>query len=1703
MAINYPTSLDNFTNPTSSSPINNPSHADQHANANDAIEALEAKVGVTGSTVSTSHDYRIAQVESLVTSAVAGAKSIYQDVRNQSGSSLSKATPVYVSGSEGASGKMLISAASNAVESTSSKTMGITTSAIANNSNGQVISEGILEGIDTTGAADGDPVWLGTNGAKIYGLANKPSAPSHLVFLGVVIRGGQANTGSMYVKIQNGFELEELHNVQISSLINGNIIAYDSTAGTWKNTNTLQSTSSTVPLVIKGSNSQTANLQEWQDSNGTTLSRVGSGGDFYSNAMFGYYLRAGTQSFVDSTSLRVHSYGSAPNVVIKNTVGTYDLTQWQNSSGTVLANVNASGYFTSAGLSSGGGSGTTDINATAGNLTVRGSSAFSANASVLVGTGYAGGIGVIVKGYASQTANLQEWQNSSGTVLTRIDSYGAIRTTAAVDFNNTSTGSTTAIIRVNYPATTPLYVAGTSSQTANLTEWANSAGTVLARVDKDGFIYSSLFSSAGNLNAGYQIIGGRAIAQLDGSAVMGMVNWNASYHTLQLRNASSQTADSLRIENSSGTVLAKVDSSGNLFAPTLQSTTASTATLTTNGDTGGLLILQNADANKGLVIRRNSSNQYGLAFEVQSQTPSTVFAVTGFGQTIIRGGSIAALNGVSTALLVNSGSTTFIPLAIQLQASQTADAMQIADSSSTVLLRINPAGQVQAPQPAKQGLIVKAATTLTATITNASGSGTTVTYTASNTFTAGQTVTITGVNPSAYNLSSVTIATASATQFTVTNAATGTYVSGGTATVAQTADLQQWQNSSGTVLAKVSSDGTITAGNITSTAYAFLTGTTYAYNIASAADYGATMMQFNSGKNLTITANATITSQATGTVGLVVKGTALQTADLQQWQDSAGTVLSVVDSTGKMVLGRGGQLASATFTIQGNTSTYSPDNTSALANRIIFLRGNTSGNLMALTSKGDAAQGVAALVLTNGGFSTEITGFGYNGNIYTNLQSASTVGLTIKGASSQTANLQEWQNSSGSILASVSANGTFTSYGSNLGAFQSTGTSAGGYNGLTLTNNVGQNYLLGTAGASESAFSVASSFYIYDGVAGVMRLRLNSSGLVGINAIPTAQLHISNSTASNVGLIVNTPTSPTANIQEWQINGVTKAYVNTTGSFITVDSITASGSVVATNGVYANTGYIGAEISAKPFLTTIVGAIIRGAVSQTADLQQWQNSSGTVLTSIASDGHYIFPYNVWNRSAGDSQRRFYFSAYAQTFYEAGSGGHEFRRYDSTAHFKIGDNGNLSTTLLDASSIGLIIKGAASQTANLQEWQNSSGTVLASVLSGGAIAAPNFFAGYIASTMISAIASGPSNSGIIVRGYASQTANLQEWQNSSGTILTSVSKDGFVSIGAGSNTTYSDLNVWKSGEAAIDIVNTNWKSSSGRNAGQINFRVGGNSGERNNAVSAIRGLDLYSGGSYIGGLSFLTQGGGVADPVERARITNDGYLLVNTTSISAQLASVSAWASVPPLVIQHAASPTSSYFEIRNSSGTAIWGINLAGESLTRTTTKFGANIQNDSNNNNNALNISAPSSSGTGIALYVYSGSTTKDIAKFDNNGTVKLTITSDGSLKGGNSNTISANTATTVDTVALSSFTTIEYVVSIKQGSKIRSSKVLVHTDGTSVDSTEYGIMEMGGGITGIIVTASVSGTDSILQVTITDAATTNATVKLIKTML
>ena len=146
---------------------------------------------------------------------------------------------VYVSGADGTN--MLVSKADNSAEATSSKTLGLVTASGAANYQGEVITEGLLAGLNTATATVGDAVWLGTAGNLIfwhYGLTTKPVAPAHLVFIGVVTRVN-VNNGEIFVKPQNGFELDELHDVLINgTLADKHSLYYDSATSLWK-TNTI------------------------------------------------------------------------------------------------------------------------------------------------------------------------------------------------------------------------------------------------------------------------------------------------------------------------------------------------------------------------------------------------------------------------------------------------------------------------------------------------------------------------------------------------------------------------------------------------------------------------------------------------------------------------------------------------------------------------------------------------------------------------------------------------------------------------------------------------------------------------------------------------------------------------------------------------------------------------------------------------------------------------------------------------------------------------------------------------------------------------------------------------------------------------------------------------------------------------------------------------------------------------------------------------------------------------------------------------------------------------------------------------------------------------------------------------------------------------------------------------------------------------
>ena len=151
------------------------------------------------------------------------------------GATLAKGTAVYVSGSTGGSGtNMIVMAASNASEALSSKTFGLLETGGATNDFVKCVTFGLIAGLDTSTAQAGDPVWLGVNGALLFGVANKPVAPANMVYIGVVTRV-QSNNGEIFVNVQNGFEIEELHDVLITSKANNQGLFYESSTGLWKN----------------------------------------------------------------------------------------------------------------------------------------------------------------------------------------------------------------------------------------------------------------------------------------------------------------------------------------------------------------------------------------------------------------------------------------------------------------------------------------------------------------------------------------------------------------------------------------------------------------------------------------------------------------------------------------------------------------------------------------------------------------------------------------------------------------------------------------------------------------------------------------------------------------------------------------------------------------------------------------------------------------------------------------------------------------------------------------------------------------------------------------------------------------------------------------------------------------------------------------------------------------------------------------------------------------------------------------------------------------------------------------------------------------------------------------------------------------------------------------------------------------------------
>lgn len=153
---------------------------------------------------------------------------------NGTASAIAKGNVVYVSGAQGQ--RPSIDIATAATEQGSSKVFGIAAESIASGAEGFVATFGVVPEINTQGFTEGAALWLSASPGKFT--QTKPLSPNHLVFVGYCLKSN-ANSGRIFVNPQNGYELEELHNVLITSASNNNIISYNAASGIWINKNIL------------------------------------------------------------------------------------------------------------------------------------------------------------------------------------------------------------------------------------------------------------------------------------------------------------------------------------------------------------------------------------------------------------------------------------------------------------------------------------------------------------------------------------------------------------------------------------------------------------------------------------------------------------------------------------------------------------------------------------------------------------------------------------------------------------------------------------------------------------------------------------------------------------------------------------------------------------------------------------------------------------------------------------------------------------------------------------------------------------------------------------------------------------------------------------------------------------------------------------------------------------------------------------------------------------------------------------------------------------------------------------------------------------------------------------------------------------------------------------------------------------------------
>ena len=254
---------------------------------------------------------------------------LVQRVYNASGVNLVDGQIVAINGSQG--NRISVTLADASSESTSTRTFAMVTEPIAVGQEGYVTVEGMVNGLNTSAYAEGTLLWLSavTPGGVV---TTRPEAPAHGVFIGVVTRQ-HAAAGSIFVKIQNGSELDELHDVNVANATPGQFLRLNATGTIWTAQN------ATTTDIAEGSN-----LYHTTERVRNSVSASGSISYNAATGVFSYQQPANVSAFTnDAGYLTTETDPTVPSHV--KAITTNSISEWNIAYG--WGNHALAGYLTS------------------------------------------------------------------------------------------------------------------------------------------------------------------------------------------------------------------------------------------------------------------------------------------------------------------------------------------------------------------------------------------------------------------------------------------------------------------------------------------------------------------------------------------------------------------------------------------------------------------------------------------------------------------------------------------------------------------------------------------------------------------------------------------------------------------------------------------------------------------------------------------------------------------------------------------------------------------------------------------------------------------------------------------------------------------------------------------------------------------------------------------------------------------------------------------------------------------------------------------------------------------------------------------------------------------------------------------------------------------------------------------------------------